>query len=319
MFGGTHAQVHEFCMVHGTAQALSCLHQHALPATSFGAASWALATGWLSQEHQQHQRSQQLLKQNIACLTGQLLTIIELWGRKTLKGQSYNATGLRGVALGLLPATRRGESVRDFKHSQKLVSDILWNAGENQETDSRLRKEIIIQSELKIHLLSPGISSNILAYLKWNKESRPTLHLLPFFGLSSFSAESDPSSCCLAQVTKGEGGKGSSGKATERGKKRDWVWQLEGMGRKGESEEIRAKSLVTATESTHRNSPGNPKHPAVSALNSLKASSKGGVSSPSSTHSRKMSSNYYNQVLNGGKCYWQLITLCIKIYVRVQT
>lgn len=43
------------------------------------------------------------------------------------------------------------------------------------------------------------------------------------------------------------------------------------------------------------------------------------VLSPSSSHSGKTSSHDYNQVLNGGKCYWQLITLHIKMYVTVQT
>lgn len=205
-----------------------------------------------------------------------------------------------------------------FQTLTKAGSDILWNTGEKQETDSQVRKEIIIQKGLNIHLLSPGISSNTITYLKWRKESRPTLHLLLFFGPSSFSAERDPS-CSLSQregqVTKCEGGKGNSGKATQTRRKRDWVWQLEGMGRKGESLRI----LEQKCGDPCRNKPGNPKHPPYPALNSLKVSSKGCVSSPSSTHSRKLSSNYYNQVLNGGKCYWQLITLCIKIYVRVQT
>lgn len=125
-----------------------------------------------------------------------------------------------------------------FQTLTKAGLDILWNTREKQETDSQVRKEIIIQKGLNIHLLSPGISSNTITYLKWRKESRPTLHLLLFFGPSSFSAERDPS-CSLSQregqMTKCEGGKRNSGKATETRRKRDWVWQLEGMGRKGES------------------------------------------------------------------------------------
>lgn len=193
----------------------------------------------------------------------------ELWGRK---GESYNAIGLRGVSLGLLPAMWRGDRGRDFKHNSWFRHVVKhWR----KTRDWLSTKDIIIQRGLNIHLLSPGISSNTFTYLKWRKEPHPTLHLLLFFDPFSFSAERDPPSCCVSQregqMTKGEGRKGSSGKATERRRKRDQVWQLEGMGKKGESLRISEQKLGDP----RRNKPGNPKHPPHSALNSLKASGKG--------------------------------------------
>lgn len=168
------------------------------------------------------------------------------------------------------------------------------------------------------HLLSPGISSKTFIYLKSRKvKSHPDLHLRLFFDSSSFPAGRDLSSQWLSQRVElwGWGREGEQWKSYREDKKRSSVTVGRDGKERGVPEDIRTKRLVNPVETK----PGNHKHPPFPALNSLKTSSKGCLSFPSSIHSWKMSSHYYNQVLNDGKCYWQLITLCIKIYVRVQT
>lgn len=205
--------------------------------------------------------------------------------------------------------------VEDFKYSQKLAQAHCETLEKNKRL-IQLRKEIITEKGLNIHLLSPGISSNTFAYPKLRKISCPTLHLLLFFCPCFFSVERDPS-CCLSQ---------REGQIKKMRERRKTVEKLQ----KEEQEKIRCESWkgwegkgsLWGYQSKNvgdlrRNKTWEPQ--AHFALKSLKASNKGCVSSPSSTHSWKMSSNYYNQVLYGGKCYWQLITLCIKIYVRVHT
>lgn len=112
--------------VHGvrTWLAVSWLLQHALMASSSGAASWILATtlprgsrGSVSNSKDHKSWSSWILP----AWLGSFLLLLTWRARRAFKGQSYNGMDIRDVALGLLPATRCKERGKDFKCSQKLV------------------------------------------------------------------------------------------------------------------------------------------------------------------------------------------------------